>query len=53
VSIGVGMLNVGTTVDQLVDHADRALMSAKRAGKNVVWIRTDGARYPDRNQERR
>jgi len=53
VSIGVGMLNAGTTVDQLVDHADRALMSAKRAGKNVVWIRTDGARYPDRNQERR
>ena len=44
VSIGVGMRNVGTSVDLLVDHADRALMSAKGAGKNVVWIRADEAR---------
>jgi diguanylate cyclase (GGDEF)-like protein len=42
VSIGVGMFTPGTNVDQLVDHADRALISAKRAGKNVVWIGTDG-----------
>jgi diguanylate cyclase (GGDEF)-like protein len=43
VSIGVGMLTEGTTSDQLVDHADRALIAAKTAGKNVVWIGTNGA----------
>jgi len=39
-SVGVGMLTDSTTADELVDLADRALIAAKRAGKNVVW--TDG-----------
>ncbi len=37
VSIGVGILEKRTTADELVDVADRALISAKKAGKNLVW----------------
>ena len=36
VSIGVGMLDSATTADELVDVADRALIAAKKAGKNLV-----------------
>ena len=41
VSIGVGMLKDHTTGDELIDVADRALITAKKTGKNVVW--TDAA----------
>jgi diguanylate cyclase (GGDEF)-like protein len=36
ISVGVGMLARGNTADQLVDVADRALIAAKKAGKNMV-----------------
>jgi diguanylate cyclase (GGDEF)-like protein len=38
VSIGVGMLGTHPSVDDLVASADRALISAKMAGKNLVWL---------------
>ena len=38
VSIGVGMLSSHATVDDLVSAADRALIAAKTAGKNLVWL---------------
>jgi diguanylate cyclase (GGDEF)-like protein len=40
VSIGVGMLGPHAAADDLIDIADRALIAAKRAGKNVVWTRS-------------
>lgn len=42
VSIGVGTLSARMGVDDLVRAADRALISAKTAGKNVVWIDDEG-----------
>ena len=36
-SVGIGMLRDRMTADELVDIADRALIAAKKAGKNVVW----------------
>jgi diguanylate cyclase (GGDEF)-like protein len=36
VSIGVGFLGLDETEEDLIGAADRALMAAKRAGKNVV-----------------
>ncbi len=36
VSVGVGFLGPDQTEEELIDAADRALMAAKRAGKNVV-----------------
>jgi two-component system cell cycle response regulator len=44
VSVGVGMLDSATTADELVDVADRALITAKKAGKNLVWTGTDQIR---------
>jgi len=44
VSVGVGMLDSATTADELVDVADRALIAAKKAGKNLVWTGTDNIR---------
>jgi diguanylate cyclase (GGDEF)-like protein len=41
VSVGVGMLGTLSSASDLVDLADRALIAAKRAGKNQVW--THGA----------
>ncbi len=38
VSIGVGILSADDSVEDLIDAADRALMVAKSAGKNVVKI---------------
>jgi diguanylate cyclase (GGDEF)-like protein len=43
-SVGVGMLTDRTTADELVDVADRALIAAKKAGKNMVWTGTANAR---------
>jgi diguanylate cyclase (GGDEF)-like protein len=37
VSIGVGMLARHAAPDDLIDIADRALITAKKAGKNLVW----------------
>ena len=37
VSVGVGLLGSAATADELVDVADRALIAAKKAGKNLVW----------------
>ena len=38
VSVGVGMLSTRATADELVGIADRALIAAKKSGKNlVVW----------------
>jgi diguanylate cyclase (GGDEF)-like protein len=37
VSIGVGMLGPHAAADDLIDIADRALIAAKAAGKNLVW----------------
>jgi diguanylate cyclase (GGDEF)-like protein len=48
VSVGVGMLETGATADELVDVADRALISAKRAGKNLVW--TGGEKTSERSR---
>ena len=36
VSVGVGFLGPDQTEEDLIGAADRALMAAKRAGKNVV-----------------
>ena len=36
VSVGVGFLEADQSEEDLIGAADRALMSAKRAGKNVV-----------------
>ncbi len=38
VSIGIGMLGSHASVDDLVASADRALIAAKTAGKNLVWL---------------
>jgi diguanylate cyclase (GGDEF)-like protein len=38
VSIGVGMLDTHASVDDLLLAADRALIAAKTAGKNLVWL---------------
>jgi GGDEF domain-containing protein len=37
VSVGVGMLESATSADELIDVADRAMIAAKKAGKNLVW----------------
>jgi diguanylate cyclase (GGDEF)-like protein len=37
VSIGVGMLAPEAAPYDLIDMADRAMIAAKRAGKNLVW----------------
>ncbi len=38
ISIGVGMLRPHDAIEDLIATADRALISAKAAGKNLVWI---------------
>jgi diguanylate cyclase (GGDEF)-like protein len=38
VSVGVGLLSPGQTEDDLIAAADRALIAAKRGGKNMVQI---------------
>ena len=43
VSIGVGMLGVHAAPDDLIDIADRALIAAKQAGKNLVWTGSEKA----------
>jgi diguanylate cyclase (GGDEF)-like protein len=43
-SVGVGMLADAATADELVDIADRALIAAKKAGKNMVWNGGTGVR---------
>jgi len=43
-SVGVGMFADASTADELVDIADRALIAAKKAGKNMVWTGTDQLR---------
>jgi diguanylate cyclase (GGDEF)-like protein len=40
VSVGVGMLGRHAAADDLIDIADRALIAAKKAGKNLVWTGT-------------
>ena len=42
VSIGIGMLGSHDAPDDVIDIADRALMAAKKAGKNLVWIGRGG-----------
>jgi diguanylate cyclase (GGDEF)-like protein len=44
VSVGVGMLDNATTADELIDVADRAMIAAKKAGKNLVWTRDQHVR---------
>ena len=44
VSVGVGMLDADATTDELISAADRALIAAKTAGKNLVWIAGQGSR---------
>jgi GGDEF domain-containing protein len=44
ISVGVGMLEQDATADELVAVADRALIAAKAAGKNLVWIAGQGNR---------
>jgi len=48
VSIGMGILDKGTTADQLVDVADRALIAAKKGGKNMVWTGSTAERHSRR-----
>lgn len=43
-SVGVGMLGDANTADELVDIADRALIAAKNAGKNIVWTGSNQVR---------
>jgi diguanylate cyclase (GGDEF)-like protein len=38
VSVGVGMFEIEQGSHELIEAADRALMAAKAAGKNIVWI---------------
>ena len=38
ISIGIGMLRPHDAIEDLIATADRALISAKAAGKNLVWI---------------
>lgn len=38
ISIGIGMLRARDAMDDLIARADRALIAAKTAGKNLVWI---------------
>jgi diguanylate cyclase (GGDEF)-like protein len=38
VSVGGAMLSDGGTANELVDLADRALIRAKKSGKNQVWL---------------
>jgi diguanylate cyclase (GGDEF)-like protein len=38
ISIGIGMLQPHDAIDDLIATADRALIAAKAAGKNLVWI---------------
>ncbi len=42
VSIGVGMLGRHAAADDLIDVADRAMIAAKKAGKNLVWTGKEG-----------
>lgn len=42
VSVGVGMLGSHAAADDLIDIADRALIAAKKAGKNLVWTGREG-----------
>ena len=44
VSVGIGMLDADASADDLVATADRALIAAKTAGKNLVWIGGQGSR---------
>ena len=44
VSIGVGMLQQGMDSEDLIGVADEALIAAKSAGKNVVWIESHSRR---------
>jgi diguanylate cyclase (GGDEF)-like protein len=45
ISVGIGMLTGDMDAEALVASADRALMAAKMAGKNAVWI-DDPEGYP-------
>ena len=50
VSIGIGMLAQHASEDDLVASADRALIAAKTAGKNLVWLDgQSGSRTPHRS----